>query len=106
MSAVCAFDTVQSAVDTVTQVMQCGVPMARIGQFFLNTGNEKNFLKQYYKIFSQVLPLCIFFQQIFFRLLMENRKYVVNMKEGFIVMTEFALLVIYLDPSKLLFSIV
>ncbi|XP_072013138.1 probable D-lactate dehydrogenase, mitochondrial isoform X3 [Amphiura filiformis] len=30
MAAVCSFDTVHSAVDTVTQVMQCGVPMARI----------------------------------------------------------------------------
>ncbi|XP_033105105.1 probable D-lactate dehydrogenase, mitochondrial isoform X2 [Anneissia japonica] len=30
MSAVCSFETVHSAVDTVTQVMQCGIPMARI----------------------------------------------------------------------------
>ncbi|XP_071958984.1 probable D-lactate dehydrogenase, mitochondrial isoform X1 [Antedon mediterranea] len=30
MSAVCSFETVKSAVDTVMQVMQCGIPMARI----------------------------------------------------------------------------
>ncbi|XP_033626292.1 probable D-lactate dehydrogenase, mitochondrial isoform X1 [Asterias rubens] len=30
VAAVCSFDSVQEAVDTVTQVMQCGVPMARI----------------------------------------------------------------------------
>ncbi|XP_002741494.1 putative D-lactate dehydrogenase, mitochondrial [Saccoglossus kowalevskii] len=30
VSAVCTFDTVQSAVDTVTQVMQCGIPVSRI----------------------------------------------------------------------------
>ncbi|XP_022084081.1 probable D-lactate dehydrogenase, mitochondrial [Acanthaster planci] len=30
LAAVCSFDTVQEAVDSVTQVMQCGVPIARI----------------------------------------------------------------------------
>nr|XP_054749420.1 probable D-lactate dehydrogenase, mitochondrial isoform X2 [Lytechinus pictus] len=30
MSAVCSFDTVSAAVDSVTQVLQCGVPIARI----------------------------------------------------------------------------
>ncbi|XP_077982601.1 putative D-lactate dehydrogenase, mitochondrial [Glandiceps talaboti] len=30
VSAVCAFESVHEAVDTVTQVMQCGIPMARI----------------------------------------------------------------------------
>ncbi|XP_054749418.2 probable D-lactate dehydrogenase, mitochondrial [Lytechinus pictus] len=30
MSAVCCFDTVSAAVDSVTQVLQCGVPIARI----------------------------------------------------------------------------
>ncbi|XP_071482374.1 probable D-lactate dehydrogenase, mitochondrial [Diadema antillarum] len=30
MSAVCSFDTVEAAVDSVLQVLQCGVPIARI----------------------------------------------------------------------------
>ena len=34
VAAVCSFDSVQEAVDTVTQVMQCGVPMARIGKHY------------------------------------------------------------------------
>ena len=33
MAAVCSFDTVHSAVDTVMQVMQCGIPIARIGTY-------------------------------------------------------------------------
>lgn len=31
MSAVCSFENIQAAVDTTVQVLQCGIPMARIG---------------------------------------------------------------------------
>ena len=32
ISATCTFPDVQSAVDTTVQILQCGIPMARIGQ--------------------------------------------------------------------------
>ena len=40
MAAVCSFDTVHSAVDTVMQVMQCGIPVARIGRYLKSLTRE------------------------------------------------------------------
>lgn len=32
MAAVCAFPSVQAAVDSTVQILQCGIPIARIGE--------------------------------------------------------------------------
>ncbi|XP_070574224.1 probable D-lactate dehydrogenase, mitochondrial isoform X2 [Ptychodera flava] len=51
VSAVCSFDSVREAVDTVTQVMQCGIPMARI-EFLDEVMIEacNNYSKTHYKV--------------------------------------------------------
>ena len=41
ISATCHFPDVQSAVDTTVQVLQCGIPMARIGKNFISGKNEQ-----------------------------------------------------------------
>ena len=40
LSAVVSFPGVQEAVDTTVQVLQCGVPMARIGEFLIGSSNQ------------------------------------------------------------------